>query len=106
MPPMPWRVIDTDVWVAKDDGSDLVRAEEIVSVGIDYNGNITARTGHCEGVTVTLADAGKQGGKHPAADFHRQLIRIIAQLSDGSGAFLVRPVHDEAHGWQWVTESL
>jgi hypothetical protein len=55
---------------------------------------------------VTLADAGKQRGEHPVADFHRQLIRIIAQLSDGSGAFLVRPVHDEAHGWQWVTEPL
>jgi hypothetical protein len=100
---MPRRVTETDVWVAKDDGSDLVRAAAIVSVGIDYNGNITARS---EGVTVTLVDAGKQRGEHPGADFHRELIRIIAQLSDGSGAFLVRPVHDEAHGWQWVTESL
>ena len=25
-------------------------------------------------------------------------MRIIAQLSDASGAFLVQPVHDEAHG--------
>jgi hypothetical protein len=57
-------------------------------------------------MTLTLVDVGRQRGEHPAADFHRQLIRILAQLSDGSGAFLVRPVYDEPHGWQWVTESL
>jgi hypothetical protein len=55
---------------------------------------------------VTLADPGSQSGDHPAEDFHRQLIRIIAQLSDASGAFLIRPVRDEAHGWQWITEPL
>jgi hypothetical protein len=103
---MPRGVTETDVWVAKDDGSDLVRAAAIVSVGIDYNGNITARIGRCGGLTVTLADPGRQRGEHPVGDFHRQLIRIIAQLSDGSGSFLVRPVYDEAHGWQWVTEPL
>ena len=32
-----------DVWVAKDDGSDIVPAAAIAGVGIDYNGNITAR---------------------------------------------------------------
>ena len=95
-----------DVWVAKDDGSDIVRAAAIIGVGIDYNGNITARLGHGEGATVTLADPGKEHGAHPPKDFHRQLIRIIAELSDGSGAFLIRPVHDEAHDWQWLTEPL
>jgi len=94
------------VWVAKDDGSDIVRAAAIIGVGIDYNGNITARLGHGEGTIVTLADPGKEHGTHPAGDFHRQLIRIIAELSDASGAFLIRPVHDEAHGWQWLTEPL
>ncbi len=94
------------VWVAKDDGSDIVRAAAIIGVGIDYNGNITARLGHGEGATVTLANPGKEHGVHPPKDFHRQLIRIIAQLSDASGAFLVRPVHDEEHGWQWLTERL
>ena len=95
-----------DVWVAKDDGSDIVRATAIVGVGIDYDGNITVRVGHGDGATVTLAKAGHAAGAHPAEDFHRQLIRIIAQLSDASGAFLVRPVHDEARGWQWLTEPL
>ena len=96
----------SDVWVAKDDGSDIVRATAIVAVGIDYNGNITARLDHGEGATVTLAHSDKQPGMHPPEDFHRQLIRIIAQLADASGAFLVRPVHDEVRGWQWLTEQL
>ena len=33
-------------------------------------------------------------------------IRVIAELSDAAGTFLVRAVHDETRGWQWVTESL
>jgi hypothetical protein len=94
------------VWVAKDDGTDIVWAAAIIGVGIDYNGNITARLGHGEGAVVTLADPGKEHGAHPAQDFHRQLIRLIAELSDASGAFLIRPVNDEVHGWKWLTESL
>ncbi len=31
------------VWVAKDDGSDIIRADTIAGVGRDYNGDITAR---------------------------------------------------------------
>lgn len=95
-----------DVWVAKEDKSQIVRATAIVGIGIEYNGNITAQLGHGEDATVTLADPGREHGTHPADDFHRELIRIIAQLSDASGAFLVRPEHDEAGGWQWVTEPL
>jgi len=95
-----------DVWVAGDDGSNIVRAAAIVGVGIDHNGTITARLGYGEGASVILADPGKRDGAHPADDFHRQLIGIIAQLSDASGAFLVRPAHDQARGWRWVTESL
>jgi hypothetical protein len=95
-----------DVWVAADDGSNIMRAAAIVGVGIDHNGAITARLGQGGGASVILADLGKRGGAHPAGDFHRQLISIIAQLSDASGAFLVRPEHDEARGWRWVTEPL
>ena len=36
----------------------------------------------------------------------RQLIRVIAELSDAAGAFLVRAVHHETRGWQWVSEPL
>jgi hypothetical protein len=31
------------VWVAKDDGSDIIRSDAIVGVGRDYNGDVTAR---------------------------------------------------------------
>jgi hypothetical protein len=95
-----------DVWVGKEDGSDIVRAAAIIGVGIDYNGNITARLGHGDGATVTLADPARQHDAHPAGDFHRQLIRLIAELAHASGAFLVRPAHDEVHGWHWITEPL
>jgi len=93
-----------DVWVAKEDGTDIVRAAAIVGIAIGYNGNITAQLS--DGATVTLADPGREHGTHPADDFHRQLIRIVAQLSDASGAFLVRPEHDKAGHWQWITEPL
>ena len=43
---MSWevgRMSASDVWVAKDDGSDIIRAASIVAVGRDYNGNVTVR---------------------------------------------------------------
>jgi hypothetical protein len=33
----------SDVWVAKDDGTELIRAGSIAAVSLDYNGNVTAR---------------------------------------------------------------
>jgi hypothetical protein len=95
-----------EVWVARDDGSDIVRAAAIVSVSIGDNGTITARLGYGEAAAVLLADPGKRNGAFPPDDFHRKLISTIAQLADASGAFLVRPVHDEVRGWQWTTEPL
>jgi hypothetical protein len=51
-----------DVWVAADDGSNIVRAAAIVGVGIDHNGTITARLGQGEAASVILADLGKRDG--------------------------------------------
>ena len=94
------------VWVAGEDGSQIVRAAAIVGVGIDHSGTVTAWLGHGEGSRVILAGLGQRDGPHSAEGFHRQLISILAQLSDASGAFIVRPEHDEARGWRWVTEPL
>jgi hypothetical protein len=94
------------VWVAKDDGSDIVRAEEIARVGVDGDGTITAQLTSADGATVTLVEPSNQHGQHPPDDFHRQLIRVLAELSDAAGAFLVRPVCDEQHGWRWNSEAL
>ena len=44
-------------------------------------------------------------GKHTPDDFHRQLVRVVAQLADAAQAAVVRPVWDE-QGWNWVTEAL
>jgi hypothetical protein len=55
---------------------------------------------------VTIAGHRTRHEKRRPEDFHRQLIRVIAELSDAAGAFLVRAVHDETRGWQWVSEPL
>lgn len=94
-----------DVWVARDDGSDVVRAEAIVAVGRDYNGNITARLAGGEGSAVTLVAVAHNEGQHTPDDFHHLLIRVVSQLSDAAGAAVVRPVYDEG-GWHWVTGPL
>jgi hypothetical protein len=94
------------VWVAKDDGSDIVRAEVIARVGIDYDGNVTAQLTNGEGATVRLVEPSIQHGHRTPDDFHRQLIRALAELSDAAGAFLVRPVCDEQYGWRWDIEAL
>jgi hypothetical protein len=95
-----------DVWVAKDDGSDIVRAAAIAAVGRDYNGNVTARLAGGEGSAVTLVAPNHQEGKYTPDDFHRQLIWVVAQLSDAAGTVVVRPVYDEPGGWRWVTDPL
>jgi hypothetical protein len=92
------------VWVVKDDGSDIIRADVIAGVGRDYNGNITARLAGSEGPAVTLVFPA--AGQPTPVDFHRQLIRIIAELSHAAEAVVVRPVCDDEHSWHWVTEPL
>ncbi|HEY5990112.1 MAG TPA: hypothetical protein VIV12_27555 [Streptosporangiaceae bacterium] len=95
-----------DVWVANDDGTEIVRAQEIVGVGLDYDGNVTARLAGREGAAVMLVRHRTHHDEHRPGDLHRQLIRLVANLSGTAGAFLVWPVHDEPHGWQWVSEPL
>jgi hypothetical protein len=96
----------SDVWVSKDDSSDIVRAEAIAGVGRDYNGNVTARLAGGEGAAVTLVDSGAHDGLHTPDDFHRQLLKVVTEVSDTTQATIVRPVRDEQHGWRWVTEPL
>jgi hypothetical protein len=92
------------VWVAKDDGSDIIRADFIAGIGRDYNGNITARLAGGEGSAVTLV--APAGGPSTPEDFHRQLIKTAAELSRAAEASLIRAVRDEANGWHWLHEPL
>jgi hypothetical protein len=99
-------MIAKDVWVANDEGSEIVRARDITSAVLDYDGNVTVRLSGGDGTVVTIAGHRTQRDDRRPSDFHRQLIRLVAELSDAAGAFLVRAVHDEAQGWHWVSEQL
>lgn len=95
------------VWIGKHDGSDIVRGDSIAAVGRDYNGNVTVRLAGGEGSAVTLTAPGPHGGPLTPGDFHRQMLRVLAQLSDTAEATLVRPICDgEPPGWHWTTEPL
>jgi hypothetical protein len=98
-------MVAPEVWVAKDDGSDLVRAEAILTIGRDYTGTVTIRLCDGEASAITLVTVVSHEGKHTPDDFHRQLIRVVAQLADSAQAAVVRPVWDE-QGWRWATEPL
>lgn len=95
-----------DVWVAKDDGSDIVRAAAIAGVGRDYNGNITVRLSGGEQTAVTLVHGDVPDRVRAPDDFHRQLLKVTTELSDTAESAIVRPVCDAEHGWRWHTERL
>jgi hypothetical protein len=96
----------TDVWIANDEGTELVRARDIAVATLDYNGNVTVRLAGADGAVVTLVAHRAHHQEHRPGDLHRQLIRVLAEVSDAAGAFLVRTVHSQTLGWQWVTVPL
>jgi hypothetical protein len=96
----------SDVWIAKDDETEIIRAREIAAVVLDYDGNVTARlTGH-DSTTITLVAHRMHKDEGRPGDLHRELLRVMAQLADSSGSYIVKPVHDQGRGWRWVSEPL
>jgi hypothetical protein len=95
-----------DVWVANDDGTEIIRARDIAAVVLDYDGNVTARLAGHESLVVTLVAHRSHRDERRPGDLHRQLLQVVAQLGDSSAAHVVRPVHDETRGWAWVSEPL
>jgi hypothetical protein len=91
-----------DIWIATSDGRDLIRADAIVVVRHDGD-RVTAQLRDEAKVSVTLVDG--TAGPRPSADFHRELIRVLAELADTSEASVVRPRQDD-RGWHWTTETL
>jgi hypothetical protein len=92
-----------EVWLMTSDEQDLVRATAIVAVHLDDDGTVTARLADAAQESVTLVRASAE--TRTPRDFHRQMIRTVAELADSSGAQLVR-AHRDGGGWRWVTEQL
>jgi hypothetical protein len=63
------------------------------------------RLADADGAVVTIAGHRAHHDERRSDEFHRQLLRV-AELSDAAGTFLVRAMHDETRGRQWVTDSL
>jgi hypothetical protein len=95
-----------DVWIANDEGTEIIRARDIAGASLDYDGNVTVRLTGGDGAIVTVAGHRAHHEEHRPADFHRQLIRVIIELEDAAGAFVVRAEYHETRGWQWVTGAL
>jgi hypothetical protein len=95
-----------DIWVAKADGSDIIRATAIVGVGRDYNGCITVRLSGGDQAAVTLVTDDDGGAAGTPADFHVQLMRVIAELSATAEAAVIRPAHQDPQGWSWRADPL
>ena len=95
-----------DVWIAKDDGTDIIRGTAVAGVGRDYNGNVTARlSGGDQSIVTLVLDHGHDLARTPD-DFHRQLLKIVSELRDTAEPAIIRPVHHEERGWRWITERL
>ncbi|MFB4314856.1 hypothetical protein [Actinomadura sp. 21ATH] len=92
-----------EVWVAAGGGCDLVRADAIVMPRVDRTGRLTAQLRDDAKLSVTLLEG--SAGDHPPAEFHRRLVRTIAELADSNDPHLVS-ARDEDGTWRWVSEPL
>ena len=95
----------TDVWVANDEGTELIRARDIAVADLDYDGNVKVRLAGADGAVVTVVAHRAHHEEHRPGDLHRQLVRVIAELSDAAGAFLVRAEYNQTRGWLSVPPS-
>ncbi|MDL4813739.1 hypothetical protein [Actinomadura opuntiae] len=92
-----------EVWIAAADG-DLIRADAIVILRLDKTGRLTVQLRDEAKVSVSLLE-GSAGGGNPPADFHRQLIRMIAEVADSGSAQVISARHVDG-GWRWISEPL
>jgi hypothetical protein len=44
----------TDVWVASDEGTEIIRARDIAMASLDYDGNVIVRLAGADGAVVTV----------------------------------------------------
>jgi hypothetical protein len=95
-----------DVWIANHEGTEIIRARDVTGASLDYDGNVTVRLAGGDGGVVTVAGHREHHEDHRPDDFHRQLLRFIAGLTDASGALVVRAEYHETRGWAWISEPL
>jgi hypothetical protein len=65
----------TDVWVANDDGTEIVRTRDIAAANLDYNGNVKVRLAGPDGAVVTLVAHRAHHEEHRPGDLHRMFGR-------------------------------
>lgn len=90
--------LPSQVWVAGQDGRALIRADAIVAVDNGHGGVTVQVSGlgeHDVLLAVSTDDAAVPD------DFHRQLIRAVAEAADAGGAQLIQASCDD--GWRWAT---
>ena len=56
----------TDVWVANDQGTEIVRARDIAVASLDYNGNVNVRLADADGAVVTVVALRAHHEERPA----------------------------------------
>ena len=97
----------TDVWVANDEGTEIVRARDIAGASLDYDGNVTVRLTGADGAVVTIAGHRARGRPRHSLTTSPQLVRVVTELSDAATCpFLVPAITPRARGWQSVSEPL
>ena len=69
-----------NVWVANDEGSEIIRAREIAGASLDYDGNVTVRLTGGDGAAVTIAGHREHHEGSRPADFHRDFDRDLHDL--------------------------
>ena len=108
-----------DVWVAKDDGTEIIRARDIAAVSLDYNGNVTARLAGGDAVLVTLVaqrthhDEHRPGRVHDEPDRlfgHRPILTsagaVRARVQDPGDVDRLFPARDEEAAERFLAELL
>ena len=88
----------TDVRIVNDDGSEIVRAREIAVASLELRREHHVRVGRWRRRGRDDRRKPAHHDEHRPDYFHRQLVRVIAELSDAAGAFLVQAAHDDKRG--------
>lgn len=96
---------EPEIWIEAADGHDLVRADVIVMLRLDETGRLTAQLRDDARVSVPLLEG--PSGVRPPDDFHRRLLRTIADLDDGDrhGTWLAKARRD-GESWSWAVEPI